>query len=88
MRFRTARLKSIMCALLSCAMIMVSVAPASAATARATTMKLEKTQGTVTLKTQNGSARKITKGMRLYNGNTSPERKATGTAGKERKTVL
>ena len=44
--------------------------PASAATARATTMQLEKTEGTVTLKTQNGSTRKITKGMRLYNGNT------------------
>lgn len=56
--------------MLTGAMIMVSVAPASAATARATTMKLEKTQGTVTLKTQNGSALKITKGMRLYNGNT------------------
>ena len=37
---------------------------------RATTMKLEKTTGTVTLKTQNGTARKITGGMRLYNGNT------------------
>ena len=70
MRFRTVRFKRILCAILSGAMIMASVSPAFAATARATTMKLEKTEGTVTLKTQNGSARKITKGMRLYNGNT------------------
>ena len=42
---------------------------AFAATARATTMKLEKTEGTVKVKTQNGAARKISNGMRLYNGN-------------------
>lgn len=70
MRRKKINLKAIVCALMSSAMIMTLVTPASAATARATTMKLEKTQGTVTLKTQNGSARKITKGMRLYNGNT------------------
>ena len=70
MRRKKINLKAIVCALMSGAMIMASVAPASAATARATTMKLEKIEGTVTLKTQNGSARKITKGMRLYNGNT------------------
>ena len=63
-------LKGILCALMSSAMILTLVTPASAATARATTMKLEKTEGTVTLKTQNGSTRKISKGMRLYNGNT------------------
>ena len=56
--------------MLACALTMLPVTPASAATARATTMKLEKTEGTVSLKTQNGSARKITNGMRLYNGNT------------------
>lgn len=54
----------------TCAMVLTSVAPAFAATARATTMKLEKTEGTVSLKTQNGTARRITSGMRLYNGNT------------------
>lgn len=70
MRHRKTNLKGMICALLSGAMLMASVAPASAATARATTMKLEKTEGTVTLKTQNGSARKISNGMRLYNGNT------------------
>lgn len=42
---------------------------AFAATARATTMKLEKTEGTVKVKTQNGADRKISNGMRLYNGN-------------------
>lgn len=62
--------KRVLCAVLACALTMMPVTPASAATARATTMKLEKTEGTVSLKTQNGSARKITNGMRLYNGNT------------------
>lgn len=47
-----------------------SCSPAMAATARATTMKLEKTEGKVKIKTQNGTTRKISKGMRLYNGNT------------------
>ena len=70
MRLSKARFKRMLCAMLSGAMILASVSPAFAATARATTMKLEKTEGTVTLKTQNGSARKITTGMRLYNGNT------------------
>ena len=70
MRRKKINLKAIVCALMSSAMILTLVTPASAATARATTMKLEKTEGTVTLKTQNGSTRKITKGMRLYNGNT------------------
>lgn len=62
--------KKMISTVLACALVMVPVTPASAATARATTMKLEKTEGTVTLKTQNGTARKITNGMRLYNGNT------------------
>ena len=70
MRSKKINLKGILCALMSGAMILTLVTPATAATARATTMKLEKIQGTVTLKTQNGSTRKITKGMRLYNGNT------------------
>lgn len=69
MRLKKASLKRVLCALLACALVVMPVTPASAATARATTMKLEKTEGTVTLKTQNGSARKITNGMRLYNGN-------------------
>ena len=70
MRRKTKNVKRVLCVLLACALTMLPVAPASAATARATTMKLEKTEGTVSLKTQNGSARKITNGMRLYNGNT------------------
>lgn len=43
--------------------------PVYAATARATTMKLTQTEGTVKVKTQNGTTRKISLGMRLYNGN-------------------
>ena len=70
MSLKKINLKRVICALLTCAMVVMPVTPASAVTARATTMKLEKTEGTVTLKTQNGSARKITKGMRLYNGYT------------------
>ena len=70
MHTKKLNLKGVVCALLACALVVMPVAPAKAATARATTMKLEKTEGTVTLKTQNGSARKITKGMRLLNGNT------------------
>lgn len=62
--------KKMISAVIACALVLLPVTPASAATARATTMKLEKTEGTVTLKTQNGTARKITNGMRLYNGNT------------------
>lgn len=57
-------------AAMACMLAMTAVMPASAATARATTMKLEKTEGTATLKTQNGTARKITTGMRLFSGNT------------------
>lgn len=60
----------IISAALACLLVLMGCEPAFAATARATTMKLEKTTGTVTLKTQNGTARKITDGMRLYNGNT------------------
>ena len=70
MHTKKLNLKGVVCALLACALVVMPVAPAKAATARATTMKLEKTEGTVTLKTQNGSARKITRGMRLLNGNT------------------
>lgn len=69
MRLKKVNLKRVLCALLASAMVVVPVTPASAATARATTMELEKAEGSVTLKTQNGSARKITNGMRLYNGN-------------------
>lgn len=57
-------------AAIACILAVTAVMPVSAETARATTMKLEKTEGTVTLKTQNGTARKITTGMRLYSGNT------------------
>lgn len=59
-------------AAMACILAVTAVMPVSVveATARATTMKLEKTEGTVTLKTQNGTARKITTGMRLYSGNT------------------
>lgn len=73
--------RQILRAVTACAMVWilaVSMAiPVSAATARATTMRLEKTEGTVTLKTQNGTARTISNGMRLYNGNTL----ATATSG-------
>ena len=48
-----------------------------AATARATTMKLEKTEGTVRVTTLNGAVRKITNGMRLYNGNFVETQKAS-----------
>ncbi len=61
--------KRLLCALLACTLLMVPVTPASASTARATTMKLEKKEGTVTLKTQSGTSLRITNGMRLYNGN-------------------
>ena len=70
MKRKNVNLKRILCTILAGALIIMPVTPASAATARATTMKLEKTEGTVTLKTQNGTARKITNGMRLYNGYT------------------
>ena len=46
-----------------CIMTASAITPTFAATARATTMKLEKTEGQGTLKTQNGSVRKITNGM-------------------------
>lgn len=70
MNKRTIRTKKIWSMLLAAALIVSVVTPAAAATARATTMKLEKTEGTVTLKTQNGASRKPTNGMRLLNGNT------------------
>lgn len=70
MNKRTIRTKKIWSMLLAAVLIVSVVTPAVAATARATTMKLEKTEGTVTLKTQNGSSRKPTNGMRLLNGNT------------------
>lgn len=57
-------------ALLACLLVLGVTSPVQAATAKATTMKLESTSGTVSLTTQNGTARKITKGMRLYNGYT------------------
>lgn len=60
-----------------CIMTASAITPTFAATARATTMKLEKTEGQVTLKTQNGSVRKITNGMRLLNGHTLATAKAS-----------
>ncbi len=54
----------------ACVLAALAVVPSFAATARATTMKLEKTEGTATLKTQNGTVRKISNGMHLYSGNT------------------
>ena len=68
-------IKRILCVLMACVWMLAPVTPASAATARATTMKLEKKEGTVTLKTQSGTSLHITDGMRLYNGNSL----ATGT---------
>lgn len=65
---RTARMLT--SAAMACMLAVLAVVPSLAATARATTMKLEKTEGTVTLKTQNGTSRKPTNGMRLLNGNT------------------
>ena len=61
--------KRLLCVLLACTLMIAPVTPASASTARATTMKLEKKEGTVTLKTQSGTSLRITNGMRLYNGN-------------------
>lgn len=69
MLLQKGNVKRILCALLACILFLTPVTPASAATARATTMKLEKKEGTVTLKTQSGTALRITNGMRLYNGN-------------------
>ena len=65
---RTARILTSV--VVACVLVIMTVIPSSAATARATTMKLEKTEGTATLKTQNGTARKISNGMHLYSGNT------------------
>lgn len=68
---RRRKTKNRVCSMALALLLIISVcSPVSAATARATTMKLESTTGTVTLKTQNGASRKITKGMRLYNGYT------------------
>ena len=69
MLLQKGNVKRILCALLACTLFLTPVTPASAATARATTMKLEKKEGTVTLKTQSGTSLRITNGMRLYNGN-------------------
>ena len=68
MKLNVGKMKRVLCIFLVCMLVVMPVTPASAATARATTMKLEKTEGTVTLKTQSGTARRITNGMRLYNG--------------------
>lgn len=55
---------------LTFALVLGMCVPTYGAVARATTMRLAATAGShVTLKTINGSARKITKNMRLYNGN-------------------
>ncbi len=69
MLLQKGNVKRILCALLACTLFLTPVTPAAAATARATTMKLEKKEGTVTLKTQSGTSLRITNGMRLYNGN-------------------
>ena len=63
--------------LMSVLLVISAAVPVQAATARATTMKLEKTVGSVSVKTQSGSARKISEGMRLYNGNTVKTAKAS-----------
>ena len=63
-----ARLLSIV---LMCLLIFTTgINPTMAGTARATTMRLEKTSGTVGLKSINGTSIKISSGMRLYSGNT------------------
>ncbi len=62
--------KKIFCLMTAATLLFTTVVPTSAASARATTMKLSKKEGTVTLKTQSGTALRITEGMRLYNGNT------------------
>ena len=69
MLLQKGNVKRILCGLLACILLLAPVTPASAATARATTMKLEKKEGEVTLKTQSGTSLRITNGMRLYNGN-------------------
>lgn len=63
-------LRTLCAALLTGILTASMVCPAFAETARATTMKLEKIEGTVSLKTINGTSRKPTVGMRLLNGNT------------------
>ena len=63
--------------LMSVLLVISAAVPVQAATARATTMKLEKMVGSVSVKTQSGSARKISEGMRLYNGNTVKTAKAS-----------
>ena len=58
-------------------MTVTSCEMAFAATPRATSMKLEKAEGSVTLTTQNGTKRKISEGMRLYNGNILETKKSS-----------
>lgn len=62
--------KRMLCVLLACTLVIGMCVTVYGAVARATTMRLAATSGTrVTLKTLNGTTRRITNGMRLYNGN-------------------
>ena len=69
MKVKRHQTKQILSVILVFLLTISTSSPVFAATARATTMKLEKSEGTVTVKTQNGASRKTTNGMRLYNGN-------------------
>ena len=70
MRKRNRTNRRFLAVLLAVLTVVTVCNPTYAATARATTMRLEKTEGTVKLKTANGTARKISQGMRLFNGYT------------------
>ena len=67
---RRGNLKRMLCVLVACTLVLGMCVTVYGAVARATTMRLAATTGSrVTLKTISGSTRRITKGMRLYNGN-------------------
>ena len=53
------------------AVSMGNVNVVTAATAKGTTLRLEATEGTVTLKNAQGTAKSIKEGMKLYNGDTA-----------------
>ena len=63
MKKRSKGYRTILSVMLVIVLIASTGSPAFAATARATTMKLEKAEGQMTLKTQNGSVHKITNGL-------------------------
>ena len=77
MRKRSKGYRTILSVMLVIILIASRCSLVFAATARATTMKLEKTEGTVRVTTLNGAVRKITNGMRLYNGNFVETQKAS-----------